>query len=123
MRQLRSQDMNERRFWETVGIKYMHSLEEKGYRRGTVATYLRTMLSFFSHAHVRLEYARKELLGAIEPSDKDKVTKTWVPSNEDVRVLYRMAQSARDRAILLTLYQSGFSPVDTCAFNIEHFDF
>jgi site-specific recombinase XerD/uncharacterized coiled-coil protein SlyX len=115
--------MNAKRYWEMIGIKYMHSLEEKGYMRSTIVTYLRTMLSFFSHAHVKLEYARKELLGAIEPSQKDKITKDWVPSNEDVRVLYRMAQNARDRAILLTLYQSGLSPVDTCALNIEDFDF
>ena len=123
IQQLKSDDMNAKRYWEMIGIKYMHSLEEKGYMRSTIVTYLRTMLSFFSHAHVKLEYARKELLGAIEPSQKDKITKDWVPSNEDVRVLYRMAQNARDRAILLTLYQSGLSPVDTCALNIEDFDF
>ncbi len=123
IQQLKSDDMNEKRFWETVGIKFMHSLEEKGYRKSTITTYLRTMLSFFSHAHVKMEYARKELIGAIEPSEKDKIVKEWVPSNEDVRVLYRMAQNARDRAILLTLYQSGLSPVDTCALNVEHFDF
>lgn len=123
IQQLKSDDMNAKRYWEMIGIKYMHSLEEKGYMRSTIVTYLRTMLSFFSHAHVKMEYARKELLGAIEPSQKDKITKDWVPSNEDVRVLYRMAQNARDRAILLTLYQSGLSPVDTCALNIEHFDF
>lgn len=123
MQQLRSQDMNERRFWETLGIKYMHSLEAKGYRKTTITTYLRTMLSFFSHAHVKLEYARKELLGAIEPNQAEKVQKDWIPSNEDVRLLYRMTQSARDRSILLTLYQSGFAPVDVCALNIENFDF
>jgi site-specific recombinase XerC len=121
--QLKSDDMAVRRFWETVGIKYMHSLEDKKYRKGTIATYLRTMLSFFSHAHLQLQYARKELLGAIEPSEKEKVQKDWVPSNEDVRLLYRMAEGARERSILLTLYQSGFAPADTCAFNIEHFEF
>ena len=66
--QLRSSDMNIKRYWEDVVIKYMHSLEEKDYRKNTVTTYLRKVLSFFSHAHVRLQYARKELLGGIEPS-------------------------------------------------------
>jgi site-specific recombinase XerD len=123
IQQRKSDDMNVKRFWETVGIKYMHNLEEKGYRRSTIVTYLRTMLSFFSHAHVKMEYARKELIGAVEPSEKDKIQKDWIASNEDVRVLYRMAQSARDRAILLTLYQSGPSPVDVCAINIADLDF
>lgn len=101
----------------------MHYLESKGYRKGTIATYLRTMLSFFSHAHYPLRYARKELLGAIEPNETEKVQKDWIASNEEIRVLYRMAKSARDRAILLVNYQSGFAPADTCALNVEHFDF
>jgi len=122
-KQEKSDNMAEKRFWETLVIKYMHYLEGKGYRKGTISSYLRTVLSFFSHAHYPLRYARKELLGAIEPNEKDKVQKDWVPSNEEIRVLYRMAQSARDRGILLTLYGSGFAPVDTCALNIEHFDF
>jgi hypothetical protein len=95
--QNKSDSMAERRYWETLVIKYMHHLEKKGYRKGTIASYLRTVLSFFSHAHYPLQYARKELLGAIEPNEKDKVSKDWIASNEDVRVLYRMAQSSRDR--------------------------
>jgi len=121
--QLRSPDMNIKRYWEDVVIKYMHSLEEKDYRKNTVTTYLRTVLSFFSHAHVRLQYARKELLGAIEPSQKEKVIKEWIPSNEDVRLLYRMANNARDRAILLVLYQSGLSPIDVVSLKIQQLDF
>jgi site-specific recombinase XerD len=123
IQQLKSDDMNIKRYWETVGIKYMHFLEKKGYRKSTITTYLRTMLSFFSHAHVRLEYARKELLGAVEPNESEKIIKEWIPSNEDLRIFYRVSQSSRDKAILLTLYQSGLSPVDTCALNIQHFDF
>ena len=123
IKQLRSLDMNVKRAFEDIGIKYMHHLETKGYMRSTITTYLRTMLSFFSHNHVKLVYARKELLGAIEPSEKDKVIKEWIPSNEDVRVFYRSANNARDRAIILTLYQSGLSPVDVSALNIKHFNF
>jgi len=118
--QLRSPDMNIKRYWEDVVIKYMHSLEERGYRKNTITTYLRTVLSFFSHAHVRLQYARKELLGAIEPSESEKIIKEWIPSNEDLRILYRVSQSSRDKAILLTLYQSGLSPIDVCALKIQH---
>jgi site-specific recombinase XerD len=123
IQQQKSDDMNEKRFWETVVIKYKNSLEEKDYRRSTIVTYLRTVLSFFSHAHVQLHYARKELLGSIEPSQKDKIIKEWIPSNEDVRLLYRMANNARDRAILLVLYQSGLSPIDTVSLKIQVLQF
>lgn len=81
------------------------------------------MLSFFSHAHVRLEYARKELIGAVEPNESEKIIKDWIPNNEDARIIYRVSQSSRDKAIFLTLYQSGLSPVDVCALSIQHFNF
>jgi len=121
--QLTNRDMNVKRFWETVGIKYMHSLETQKIRLNTIKSYLRTMLSFFSKNHVPLTYSRGELIGSIEPSEKDKVIHEWIPSNEDVRLLYRLANTARDRAILLTLYQSGFSEVDTANMKIEDFEF
>jgi site-specific recombinase XerD len=123
IQQLKSDDMNIKRYWEDIGIKYMHFLEDKGYRKNTITTYLRTMLSFFSHAHVKLQYARKELIGAIEPNIKDKVIKEWIPNNEDARIIYRVSQSSRDKAIFLALYQSGLSPTDVCALNIQHFNF
>ena len=69
---LRSRDMNVRRYWEDIGIKYMHHLEDKEYRKNTIATYLRTMLSFFSKNHVQLQYSRNELIGAIRPKGKGK---------------------------------------------------
>jgi site-specific recombinase XerD len=121
MKQLRSLDMNVKRFWETVVIKFKNSLESEDMRMNTVHSYLRTTLSFFSKNHVRLEFSRNEL--KVNPSEKDKVYKEWIPSNEEVRLLYRMANNARDRGILLTLYQSGFSEVDVAAMNIEDFPF
>lgn len=118
---LRSLDMNVKRYWETVVIKFKNSLENEGMRMNTAHSYLRTTLSFFSKNHVRLEFSRNEL--KVEPSEKDKVYREWIPSNEEVRLLYRMANNARDRAILLTLYQSGFSEVDAAAMKIEDFPF
>jgi site-specific recombinase XerD len=123
IQQLRSQDMNIRRYWETLGIKYKNYLETKNYRRNTIITYLRTMLSFFSHAHVKLEYARKELIGSVEPNESEKIIKEWIPSNEDLRLMYRVSQSSRDKAIMLALYQSGLSSIDVCSLNIENFNF
>lgn len=121
--QLTSKDMNVKRTFEDIGIKYMHYLEKRGLRRNTIITYLRTMLSFFSKNHVQLSYSRKELIGAVEPSEADKVAKEWIPTNEEIRLFYRMCDSARDRAVLLVLYQSGFSEIDIANMKIEDFSF
>jgi site-specific recombinase XerD len=121
MEQLRSMDMNEKRYWETVVTKFKNSLENEDMRMNTIHSYLRTTRSFFSKNHVKLEFSRNEL--KINPSEKDKVIREWIPENEEVRLLYRMANNARDRAALLVLYQSGFSEVDVAAMNIEDFPF
>jgi site-specific recombinase XerD len=121
--QLTSKDMNVKRIWESTVIKYMHYLEKQNIRMNTIKSYLRTVLSFFSKNHVKLEYSRGELLGSVQPSAKDMVMKEWIPSNEEVRLLYRLCDSARDRAILLVLYQSGFSEVDVSQMRVEDFQF
>jgi hypothetical protein len=73
----------------------------------TVKSHIRTVMSFFSKTGVKLSFSRGEL--KVNPSEKDKVIREWIPSNEEIRLLYRMAKDSRDRAILLVLYQSGFS--------------
>jgi integrase len=126
LQHLKSDDMNVRRFWEDIGIKYMHYLEDKEYRKTTIAGYLRTMLSFFSKTHVQLQYSRKELIGAIRPKGKGKgraLSKAWIPDKEDIKTLYRFGESPRDRAIVLTLFQSGVSEIEVCQAMIEDFDF
>jgi integrase len=121
---LKSDDMNVRRFWEDMGIKFMHVLEDKEYRESTIKTYLTPMQSFFSKNHVKLSYSRGEL----SPRAKGKgrgtaLSKEWIPNREDVKILYRFGESPRDRAILLTLFQSGVSEIDVCNVKIEDFDF
>ena len=87
----------------------------------TVHGHIRTIMSFFSKNGVKLLFSRGEL--KINPSEKDKVDSEWIPSNEEIRLLYRLAESARDRAVLLTLYQSGFSEIDVANMKIETFPF
>jgi site-specific recombinase XerD len=118
---LTSQDIVKRRFWEMTVVKYKNGLEQKNLRMATVHGKLRTVMSFFSKNGVKLQFSRGEL--KINPSEKDKVDIEWIPSNEEVRLLYRLAESARDRAVLLTLYQSGFSEVDAGNMKIETFQF
>lgn len=66
---------------------------------------------------MNLKYARGEL--DPEVSEKDKIIREWTPSNEDCRLLYRLCKTARDRALLLTLYQSGFSEIDALSLKIQ----
>ncbi len=119
--QLTTTDMTQRRFWEMQTVKFKNLLEQKNYRMATVHGYLRTIMSFFSKSGVKLQFSRGEL--KINPSEADKVDNEWIPSNEEVRTLYRLANDARDRAVLLTLYQSGFSEVDAGNMKIETFPF
>lgn len=125
---LTTQDLEKRRYWEQQLIKftrYSESLTDKEGKR-TLSTwsikgFQTCVQSFFAHNGVKLAFARKEL--DVEPSEREKVVKEWIPDNEEVRVLYRACKSARDRSVLLTLYQSGFSEVDVSNMRIEDFDF
>jgi site-specific recombinase XerD len=104
---LTTQDLLKRRYWEKQTIKYKNYLESKNLRMATVKSHIRTVMSFFAKNGVKLSFSRGEL--KVNPSEKDKVVREWILSNEEIRLLYRMAKDSRDRAILLLLYQSGFS--------------
>ncbi len=121
--QKRSTDQNQVRYWEDVGKKFALALNKENYRVNTKISFLRTTMSFFSKHHARLEYSRGELFGLLEPTQEEKASKEWIPTNEEIRLLYRMASSARDRAIILTLYQSGFSEIDLTEMRIQDFPF
>jgi site-specific recombinase XerD len=119
--QLTTNDMMKRRYWEQQVVKYKNSLETQNLRMATIKGHIRTVMSFFSKNGVKLLFSRGEL--RINPSEKDKVDTEWIPDNGTVRILYRLCENARDRAVLLTLYQSGFSEVDAASMRIEDFPF
>jgi len=110
-----------KRFYEDKLIAFKNSLQGKDMKIPTVRSYLRTVMSFFSQNHYPLRFARKEL--KVEPSAKDKVVREWIPEREEIRILYRSAENSRDRALLLLLYQSGFSEIDVASMKIEDFSF
>jgi len=124
---LTTKDLSKRRYWEIQLVKFTRYLEtlkdDKGKRKlgiWAVRSYQKCVQSFFSHNGSRLIFTRNEL--AIEPSEREKIIKEWIPLNEECRVLYRACRSARDRSVLLCLYQSGFSPVDVSNLKIENLD-
>ncbi len=127
IKQRKSDNNAEKRFWEDTVINYMHYLEDKEFRASSIASYLTAPLSFFSHGtHEKLVYARNELIGGIRPKGKGKgraLSKEWIPDKTDMKTTYQISESKRDRAITLLLYQSGISEVDVTIAMIEDFDF
>lgn len=122
LEQLTTKDLSKRRFWEDKFVLYKHKLENEDLRKNTIKSYLRTVQSFFAYNNVNLILNRNDT--KITPKHReDRVPTEWIPSNEEVRLLYRMAKDSRDRAILLVLYQSGFSEVDVANMHIEDFPF
>jgi len=125
---LTTQDLSKRRYWEQQVIKftrYLESLTDNEGKRSlstwSIKGFQTSVQSFFAHNGVKLIFARKEL--DIEPAPRETVEKEWIPSNEEVRMIYRACKSARDRSILLVLYQSGFAEVDVSSMKIEDFGF
>lgn len=117
--------VTKRHHYESVVVKYKNYLEtlktDKGTRLRvpTIHGYLRCVQSFFSHNDVKLMFRRGEL--KVEPSEQEKVYRKWVLDNSEIRHLYRNAKTPRDRALILVLYQSGFSPIDVSEMKIEDF--
>lgn len=121
LKHLTSTDLGIRVYWEQKLIKYMHDLEKANLRVATIHGYLRSVQSFFSHNGVKLQFARNMLKP--QPTEAEKVYRKWVATNPEVRAIYRMCKTPRDRALILVLYQSGFSPVDVSNMKIEDFPF
>jgi integrase len=110
-----SQNLAKRQFFEGKFREFKEHLENTKPTHSTVVAYLKCVASFFSRNGLPLVLKR----GDWESTKTQQVKpKTWIPSNEDIRRLYAHA-SVRDRALLLTLYQSGFSEVDVSVLNIE----
>lgn len=82
----------------------------------SVQSYLATVCSFFSAHRLKLSFKRGEL--KVTTRLEDKVVTEWIPTNEQARQIYQQGD-ARDRALFLVLYQSGFSETDVSSLNIE----
>ena len=117
MKDLRSDNPQVRGFFEDKLIEFMHLLETQSIKSTTIHRKLSAIRSFFTHNRLKLQFARGQLRPRVNESEK--VTQEWILANEEIRALYSVA-SVRNRALLLCLYQSGFSPIDVSKLNIEH---
>jgi site-specific recombinase XerD len=113
---LQSTNPKERGFFEDKVVAFKNALVAQNYKASTVQCTLTPVLSFFSAHRVPLRFKRGEL--KVEHRAEDKVVKEWIPDNQQMKQIYQHGD-ARDRALLLVLYQSGFSETDVSALNIE----
>lgn len=103
--------------WKNDLVKETDKEGKRRYSRATIRSRLQRIQSFFSHNTLGLRFARNQL--SVEPSQREKVKIKWIPSNVEVRMMYKHSD-VRDRALLLVLYQSGFSEIDVSMLNIEN---
>jgi site-specific recombinase XerD len=113
---LQSSNPKERGFFEDKVVEFKNALVTQGLKPNSVMSYLIPVLSFFSAHRVKLNFKRGEL--KVEHRAEDKVVKEWIPDNQQMKQIYQHGD-ARDRALLLVLYQSGFSETDVSALNVE----
>lgn len=103
--------------WEDLTKFFYHELYDKFVAEDkstwTARTKLSAIQSFFSHHRLNLRFKRGELKIASTKREKR------VPKIEDIRVMYEVAESWRDKALLLTLAQTGMSEVDVGSVDIE----
>jgi site-specific recombinase XerD len=113
---LQSTNPKERGFFEDKVVEFKNALVTQGLMPNSVMSYIIPVLSFFSAHRVKLNFKRGEL--KVEHRAEDKVIKEWIPDNQQMKQIYQHGD-ARDRALLLVLYQSGFSETDVSHLNIE----
>jgi site-specific recombinase XerD len=113
---LQSQNPKERGFFEDKAMEFKKTLIVQGLKASSVISYLIPIMGFFAAHRVPLRFRRGEL--KIEERKEDKVVKEWIPENQQMKQIYQHGD-VRDRALLLCLYQSGFSETDVSSLSIE----
>jgi len=106
-----------RRFFEDKWREYKELSEAKETSKdSSIHSKLKVVASFFSRNGLRLNLKRGDWTST---QTQEVITKKWIPTNEDIRRMYGHA-NLRDRALLVVLYQSGFSQIDVANMKIEH---
>ena len=116
VKDLTSQDLSERQFFEIKFREYKAQLEETKPTHNTVLAYLKCYASFFSRNGVKLNLIR----GDWQSTMPQRVIRRYTPTQDEIKRLYAHAD-VRDKALLLMLAQSGFSEIDVASFSIEDF--
>jgi integrase len=113
-RDLASSDIIERQYFELKFREFKAQLENTKPSHSTVLAYLKCYASFFARNGVGLNLKRGDWVS----TKRQEVIKHYTPTLEEVKRLYSHAKM-RDKALLLTLAQSGFSEIDVASLRIE----
>lgn len=116
LKDLTSQNLIERTFFENKFREYKQALEKEYEEDGTVKTMLRTVASFFGRNGLRLNLNKGDWKSTRE-GQRVKPQK-FKATQETVKAMYAHA-NLRDRSLLLVLAQSGLSEIDVSEFQIE----
>jgi hypothetical protein len=115
LKDLTTENLEERTFFESKFRAFKEHLEKRGdLKPSAVRTLLTPVASFFSRNGLPLALKR----GDWESTLTQQATHRMKLTKEDVKSMYSHG-SLRDRALLLALAQSGFSEVDISCMRIE----
>lgn len=113
---LASKDRKIQKRWEhIVATWYRELYDDPEVAEFTASSKLRTVRSFFGRNGYGLHFRRKEI-PTPTPSEIE-----YVPTNDDVRTMFELAESTRDKALILALYQTGLSEQDVASWILERF--
>jgi integrase/recombinase XerD len=93
---------------------YQWATKEEKLSESLGATYVGALMSFYRTYNYRCNLSVSREFKPIRKNDKRNLKK------EDVRKLYNHAKTLRDRAIILTLYQSGMDVSTLCSLKVKH---
>lgn len=116
---LESDDRKIRGRWEQI-VKAWYDreykqAEEEGRSTHTPYTYFQRIQGFFDRNRYSLKFKKKEIKRPYSINRKIEITK------EDVRAIWSFTETHRDKALLLTLAQSGISEIDACKLDAKDF--
>ena len=115
LKDLTTENLEERTFFENKFRAFKEHLEKRGdLKPSAVRTLLTPVASFFSRNGLPLALKR----GDWESTQTQQATHRMKLTKEDVKSMYSHG-SLRDRALLLVLAQSGFSEADVSFLKIE----
>lgn len=101
--------------YEKQTILYANFLKQKGISGKTIICQVGRVCGFFRNNHNRLAL---DLRGKLHVSKARKKPK-YSPSNEDVRCMLSVVDSARDGFIVVFMYHTGANPVDVAALDVD----
>lgn len=102
-----SKNYEEAERYERRTMSYAQALLTRGHSGRAVQGFIGRIQGFFANNSRRYSLDMRRL-----KLPKARKFQKYSPSNEEIRHLYTLADSSRDKLILALMYQNGLSPVD-----------